>query len=96
MLYIPVRLGELEVKAVVDTAAEVSIISDKVYSIMKPQPPIVENIILQTADRNAKMKAMVVGQIPISLGSVQFEEGLHGRPVHLPHHHLSLDVYTHN
>ncbi|XP_063952099.1 uncharacterized protein LOC135153446 [Lytechinus pictus] len=81
MLYIPVRLGELEMKAVVDTAAEVSIISDKVYSILKPQPPTVENIILQTADRNLKMKAMVVGRIPISLGSVQFEERLHVAPI---------------
>ena len=76
MLFVPIRLGEIEVKAVVDTAAEVSIISDKIYSVLHPQPPPMENIILQTADRNQRREAMIVGLIPITLGSVRFDEKL--------------------
>ena len=81
MLTVPVRLADLDIKAVIDTAAEVSIISDRVYSALKPQPPPLENIVLQTADRNQKMKASVVGPISISLGSVLFEEKLHVAPI---------------
>ena len=60
MLFVPIRLGEIEVKAVVDTAAEVSIISDKIYSVLHPQPP---------------------PMVPITLGSVRFDEKLHVAPI---------------
>ena len=63
-------------KAIVDTAATVTILSDKVYmySEMKPNPPCLEVVTLQTAGRDMKMDGRIVGPVSFKLGNTTFPE----------------------
>ena len=52
MLRVPVTLQGIALKAVIDTAAMVTIVSDKRYREMKPNPPCLKAVTLQTAGRD--------------------------------------------
>ena len=40
MFYVPILFGKVKLRAIVDTTAEVSIVSDKFLSLLDPAPPI--------------------------------------------------------
>ena len=69
------------VTAIVDSAAEVTIISDKVYNKLKPKPPVKKHAILHTAGRDMSMKGFIVGPVNVQLGSLTFEEDLYVAPI---------------
>ena len=69
------------VTAIVDSAAEVTIISDKVYNKLKPKPPVKKHAILHTAGRGMSMKGFIVGPVNVQLGSLTFEEDLYVAPI---------------
>ena len=64
------------VTAIVDSAAEVTVISDKVYNKLKPKPPVKKHAILHTAGRDMSMKGFIVGPVNVQLGSLTFEVAL--------------------
>ncbi|KAH3782352.1 hypothetical protein DPMN_160267 [Dreissena polymorpha] len=64
-----VQVGVVVVKAVVDSAAEVSIISDRVYKFMKCPPPKLCDAKLFTTDRKMSMQGSVVGPVKLRIGS---------------------------
>ena len=47
---VQVVIGGLSLKAIVDTAAKVTLISDKVYTSLTPQPPKLQEVTLNTAE----------------------------------------------
>ena len=49
MLQVPVTLQDFKLQAVVDTAAEVTIISDSIFRELQPKPPYLKKVILHTA-----------------------------------------------
>ena len=81
MLRITVYLQGILIKAVVDTAAEVTIISDRIFNELKPKPPCLKKVILRTAGRDLKMKGFVVGLVPLQLGSGTFMEAVYVAPI---------------
>ena len=53
---VPVQVEELTVDAVLDSAAEVTIISDRVYASLKTQPDKLYDVRLDTAGRQMSMQ----------------------------------------
>ena len=80
-LIIPITLQDRSIKAVVDTAAVVTIISDELYRGMKPNPPCLKATSLQTAGRDMKMAGRIVGPLLIKLGTVTFPAVVHVAPI---------------
>ena len=80
-LIIPITLQDGSIKAVVDTAAMVTVISDEIYRGMKPNPPCLKATSLQTAGRDMKMAGHIVGPLLIKLGTVTFPAVVHVAPI---------------
>ena len=80
-LRIPGILHGIALKAVVDTAAMVTILSDKVYREMKTKPPCPKVVTLQTAGRDMKMDGRIVGPVSLKLGNTTFPEVVHVAPI---------------
>ena len=55
MLSVPVSLQDVKFQAVIDTAAEVTIISDSIFRELQPTPPYLKKVILHTAGQNLRM-----------------------------------------
>jgi hypothetical protein len=81
MFRVDVTLNSLKLNAVVDTAAEVTIISDSVYRQMSPKPTVVKTIKLHTAGRALDMIGFVIGPISMNLGPFQFNEYVYVAPI---------------
>ena len=74
MLSISAAVGGHTMRAVVDTAAEVTILSDRLYNALDPKPPVIKTVFLYTAGRDMKMKGLIVGPIDMTLGNSNFSE----------------------
>ncbi|MCG8077509.1 MAG: retropepsin-like domain-containing protein, partial [Candidatus Thiodiazotropha taylori] len=81
MLRVSVLLQDKPLKAVVDTAAEVTIISDRVFAEMDPKPPCLKKVTLHTAGRDMKMQGFVAGPVNLQLGSSIFPEAVYVAPI---------------
>ena len=80
-LRVPITLQDRSIKAVIDTAAMVTVISDQIYKEMKPNPPCLKATTLQTAGRNMKMVGRIIGPVSIKLGNVIFPTSVHVAPI---------------
>ena len=80
-MIIHIKLQDRSIKAVVDTAAIVTVISDEIYRGMKPEPPCLKATSLQTAGRDMKMAGLIVGPLLIKLGTVTFPAVVHVAPI---------------
>ena len=76
-LRVPITLQDKSIKAVIDTAAMVTVISDQIYKEMKPNPPYLKTTTLQTAGRNMRMVGHMIGPVSIKLGNVIFPTLVH-------------------
>jgi len=81
MFRIPVSVGGETVKAVIDTAAEVTIISDQLYDSLGKKPTIMKRVILNTAGREMRMKGFVVGPVQLCIGNKTFNENVYVAPI---------------
>ena len=80
-LTIPIVIGGFSLKAIVDTAAEVTIISDRVLQHLEPQPGKRRDAVLHAAGRNMSMRGSVTGPVSILLGGQEFSEQLYVAPI---------------
>ncbi|MCG7867847.1 MAG: retropepsin-like domain-containing protein, partial [Candidatus Thiodiazotropha taylori] len=78
---VPVYLQDHSIKAVVDTAAAVTIISDKIYRELMPKPPCLKKVTLHTAGRDLKMSGFVAGPVSLKLGLSTFSEVVYVAPI---------------
>ena len=81
-LRIPVILQGIALKAVVDTAATVTIVSDKVYRQWTVNPPCLKPATLKLAGRDKKMERHIVGPVSLKLGSTVFPVVVQVAPIH--------------
>ena len=80
-LRVPITLQDRSIKAVIDAAAMVTVISDQIYNEIKPNPPCLKATTLQTAGRNVKMVGRIIGPVSIKLGNVIFPTLVHVAPI---------------
>ncbi len=73
--------NSISLGAVVDTAAQVTILSDKIYEELDPKPRVKKQIVLQTAGRQLKITGHVVGPLTIQLGRKDYTEDVIVAPI---------------
>ena len=81
MLSVPVSLQDVKLLAVIDTAAEVTIISNSIFRELQPTPPYLKKVILHTAGRDLRMDGFVVGPVALKLGEITFPEAVYVAPI---------------
>ena len=76
-LVVPTKLCGLQLDAVVDTAAQVTIINEKFLSDISTLPSHSEKIILREASQGSSMLGRVYTNVPLILGgnAVQYQAG---------------------
>ena len=89
-----IQIGDRCVSAVVDSAAEVSIISDKVYRSLKKPPKKLQEITLHTAGRQMVMSGFIVGPVRMKIGTRWYHEILHVAPIE-QYMLLGFDILCH-
>ena len=60
--------GGVQCQAVIDTAAQVTVVSEKIFQDMTPQPWVVEEVILKDATAMNNIPAKVVKSVSVRSG----------------------------
>ena len=81
-LRIPVILQGIALKAVVDTAATVTIVSDEDYRQWTVNPPCLKPATFNLAGRDTKIDGHIVGPVSLKLGSTVFQVVVQVAPIH--------------
>ncbi|XP_069187217.1 uncharacterized protein [Procambarus clarkii] len=81
MFWIPVQIGDVKVKAFVDTAAEVIIISQEIHQRLNPPPQVIQHITLSTAGKRMHLTGTLVGPIPLLVVGREYTVGVYVAPI---------------
>ncbi len=76
-----IQVGDIMVDAVVDTAAQATIISDAVYDSLAVRPKKVKDITLLTSGRKLSMKGFIAGPVSLKIGTRWYEEQVYVAPI---------------
>lgn len=81
---VPITIQNIESKAVVDTGAEVTVISEKLYSLcLKSRPKLKKaKRTLVVSDAGKEMKTQGVAKVQITMRKVTFEWPVYVAPIH--------------
>ena len=78
---VPIKVQGQSLFAVVDTAAEVTLISEEVYRSLKSAPPVIKEVIMNTAGRGMQMNGYIVGPVDIELGTRLMQVNVYVAPI---------------
>ncbi len=78
---VPNKIEEMSVEALVDCGAEVTIISDRVYSSMKRQPKKLRDVRLDTAGRQMSIHGFIAGPFSLTIGESPYKGPLYVAPI---------------
>ena len=81
MLRLNLKLNGISINAVVDTAAEVTIISDKVYDSLPIKPLIKRRTAMHGAGRDMKMETLVIGPVSLKIGTKIYTSEVYVAPI---------------
>ncbi|VDI74776.1 Hypothetical predicted protein [Mytilus galloprovincialis] len=81
MYRVPVVVQGHRVAAVVDTAAQVTLISEEMYKSLKEPPPILKEVVMNTAGKGLQMNGFVAGPFYIKLGNQEFTWDIYVAPI---------------
>ena len=76
-----VQVAEKTVDAVVDSGAQVSIISEKLYNSLQNPPKKLRMVKLQTAGKQLSMQGFIAGPVKIKIGDQWYTEEIHVAPI---------------
>jgi len=79
--FVSLKVGGRVVKARIDTGAEITILSDKIYESLKEKPAKVQVVEMQLADKDNVLKGFVTRPVQMRLGSQIFQERLYVAPI---------------
>ena len=65
----------------VDTATEVSLISDALYRKLEPRPTFIKDVTLHTAGKELDMYGYIVGPVHLQLGKRKYSMNLYVAPI---------------
>ena len=78
---IPVRVGGIPVEAVVDSAAQVTIISDRIFNKLKNPPKKIHTVSLQTAGRQMYMHGFIADPLGVNIGQSYYKGPIYVAPI---------------
>ena len=81
MYSIPLEVHGHSTHAIIDTASEVTIISDELFNQFDVKPPIIKQVTFQTAGKDLKMNGFLVGPVNIELGKSLLKEWIYVAPI---------------
>ena len=76
-----IQVNDKSIKAVVDTAAQVTIISDRVFKSLKNKPKQLRTVKLLAAGRDMGMSGFVAGPVRLRIGSKWYSENVYVAPI---------------
>jgi hypothetical protein len=71
----------MQLQAVVDTAAQVTLVSEEFYKSLDPVPPIRKEVVMDTAGKGMLMNGYIVGPFQVVLGTHQFSVEIYVAPI---------------
>ena len=101
MMRLALKVQNQSTVAVVDTAAEVTIVSDKVFNSWKVKPKVLQHLNMHAAGRGMLMKSFITGPVDIVVGSTTFRWKVYIAPIDddmllgldfLKHHNVVVDL----
>lgn len=81
MLRLNVKVNSKDIVAVIDTGAEVTIISDKVYEMLQNKSLIKKNTVMHGAGRDMKLKTFISEPIDINIGTRTYPSEVYVAPM---------------
>ena len=78
---VPMQVDGVAVEAVLDSAAEVTIISDKIYESLLTPPKKLYDVRLDTAGRQLSMNGFVAGPVKLQIGQSTYEGPVYVAPI---------------
>ena len=67
--------------AIIDTGAQVTILSDKIYETLTPKPSIIKETSLHAAGRDMKMLCSITEPISMKIGDMKFTQEFYIAPL---------------
>ena len=101
--FVQLKVGSIDINARIDSGAEITILSSKIYEKLNKAPAKVKEVGLQMADKDTVMKGFIIQPLKMKLGNQCFSERVYvasiGEDMLLGHdllHHLGvcLDMQT--
>ena len=81
MFRVPVEVQCMQLQAVVDTAAQVTLVSEEFYKSLDPVPPIRKEVVMNTAGKGMQMNGYIAGPFQVVLGTHQFSVEIYVAPI---------------
>jgi hypothetical protein len=72
MFRVPVEVQGMQLQAVVDTTAQVTLVSEEFYKSLDPAPPIRKEVVMNTAGKGMQMHGYFAGPFQVVLGTHKF------------------------
>ena len=81
VIRLPVEINDRKISAILDTAAEVSILSDQLFQNLHSKPKIVKKVIMNAAGRDMRMTGAKLDSVRLKIGSHEYLEPLYVAPI---------------
>ena len=81
MFKVPVEVQGMQLHAVVDTTAQVTLVSEDFYKSLDPAPPIRKEVVMNTAGKRMQMNGNIAGPFQVVLGTHQFSVEIYVAPI---------------
>ena len=80
-MMIPLKSDSAELAALVDSGAQVTVISHEMYNSLKNPPKITEKVLLKTATKDTGFEGHYVPRATLTFGELNFSCSLHVGPI---------------
>jgi hypothetical protein len=81
MLRVPVEVQGMQLQAVVDTSAQVTLVSEEFYKSLDPAPPIRKEVVMNTVGKGFQMDGYIAGPFEVVLGTHQLSVEIYMAPI---------------
>ena len=71
----------MQLQAVVDTAAQVTLVSEEFYKSLDPAPPIRKEVVMNTTGKGMQMNGYIAGPFQVVLATHQFSVEIYVSPI---------------
>jgi len=81
MFRVPIEVQGMPLKTVVDTAAQVTLVSEEFYKSLDLAPPIHREVVMNTGGKGMQMNGFIAGPFQVVLGTHKFSVDMYVAPI---------------